>query len=123
MKAIVHYHPELRKLEDVAGGLRVLKHRRKRYVRRQLKKSPELKRLLRRKDIKALLRQKHLLRRANLRRQGRKSATLLLWMPAFQRIFAKPETVAALRLLQQRVELKKKPRKVRKRKLKRKRKR
>jgi hypothetical protein len=123
MKALVQHHPELRKLEEVAGGLRVLKHRHKRHVRRQFKKSGEVQRLLRRKDIKALFRQKELLRRANHRRQGRKSATLLLWMPAFQRIFAKPETVAALRLLQKRVDLKKKPRKLRKRTRKRRKKR
>ncbi len=97
LRWIKQLDPDIRRLEEVTQGLRSLRslkynlHRRyrcfKRTSLRQIWKMPQ---------IIHLRRNRKLLSRANHGRQGRRDASLLLWMPAMQETLADATTSNAL---------------------------
>ena len=83
-------------------GLRTLRYlNRSRKARKRAYRNRKLRKLLKKKSIKKLRRNKKLLSRANSKKQGRRESTLLLWMPAFQQIVHSAQMTERLKQLAQ----------------------
>jgi hypothetical protein len=97
MALLQRHEPQLRRLDEAVKGLRALGHLRKnRKAYQAASRQPELDALLKLPQIKALWKEVKLLEKADNQRQGRRHATLLLWMPAFQAAVRDTKTVEAL---------------------------
>lgn len=99
MKQIRSHDPNLKTFHDAARGLRSLQYlQRSGAARSKAFRHKELKAAWKTPAIRKLRKDGKLLNRANRKRQGRRDATLLLWLRSFQDAVAQPKTAKALAL-------------------------
>lgn len=98
IKVLRMVDPLLQRIDWSVKGLRSLRfYNQHRKVRRKAHRDKSLRKAVQSKPIKKLRRNSKLLSRANSSKQGRRDGTLLLWMPAFQKLVADPKTAKELK--------------------------
>ncbi len=101
LKLLRQLDPILLRMEQVTRGLQTIRGIQTRVkIRRKYRKSKQAQALYRSPEIKRIRKKRKLLRRANSKRQGRRDSTLLLWLKSYQHAVFDTKTATALHKLQ-----------------------